>query len=234
MGIKSALRKYFPDLVDWRNRIYNDLAHRRFKNKSVKQVFEEIYEANHWRDDQSKSGTGSNLTQTQQASSIVESIIKEFNCKSMLDIPCGDFNWMKDVTLGDCKYYGADIVDALVTKNQIFFGDGHHTFFCADLTCSELPKVDLIFCRDCLVHLSYENIVKALTNIKRSGNTYLLTTTFPNHSNFEIVTGNWRPLNLQSNPFDFPSPLKIFNEKCTEDPRYNDKSLALWRIKDLT
>ena len=47
-----------------------------------------------------------------------------------------------------------------------------------DLVNDELPKVDLIFCRDCLFHLPNDMILKALENIYKSKSKYLLTTTF--------------------------------------------------------
>lgn len=86
--------------------------------------------------------------------------------------------------------------------------------------------------RDCLVHLSLENIYNSIKNIKASGSKYLMTTTFPEHPvNFDIQTGDWRPLNLQIKPFNFPKPLILINENCTElNGRFRDKSMALWEI----
>jgi hypothetical protein len=95
--------------------------------------------------------------------------------------------------------------------------------------------VDLILCRDCLVHLSLADIDAALKNIARSGSTYLAATTFPGRGvNPDIKTGGWRPLDLQAHPFYFPEPLAIINEQCTEAAGlYADKSLAVWRVIDL-
>lgn len=214
--------------------MYNDRAHEKFRNKPIQEVFNEIYKENHWNDSESKSGTGSNSIQTEEVKSILRQVVHQLNCKTMLDVPCGDFNWMKDVDIGICKYLGADIVNELVDGNIARYGSLQREFFYADITTTALPKVDLIFCRDCLVHLSYENIGRAISNIKRSESTYLLTTTFSAHPNRDIVTGNWRPINLDKPPFLFPSPDKLFSEKCTEsDNRYEDKSLALWRIENL-
>jgi hypothetical protein len=97
------------------------------------------------------------------------------------------------------------------------------------------PAADLLLCRDCLVHLSFADIDKALRNIRRSSLAYLLTTTFPAESvNADIVTGDWRPLNLQAAPFNLPTPVELINEGCTEgDGAFADKSLGLWRIRDL-
>ena len=98
-----------------------------------------------------------------------------------------------------------------------------------------LPKADILFCRDCLVHLSNEDIAKSIQNIRQSDITYLLTTTFTQcDENHDIVTGDWRIINLEKPPFNFPKPMSLINEKCTEgDGTYADKSLGLWKISDI-
>ena len=62
-----------------------------------------------------------------------------------------------------------------------------------------------------------------------------MTTTFTNyHNNFDIVTGDWRRLNLQEKPFNFPNPILVINENCTEGKgKYKDKSMALWEINKI-
>ena len=234
MPLKELLKRYFPQLVELRNRLYNDAVHAKFRNKPLKEVFSQIYNENHWQSTESRSGTGSDDVQTKEVRRIIERVIADCSIASMTDIPCGDFHWMEKVTLPrEFQYYGFDIVDALITANTKKFGTSTKVFQWADITSSSLPKVDLIFCRDCLVHLSYDAIIKAVDNIKATGSKYLLTTTFTNHENRNIVSGNWRPVNLEAKPFLFPKPLKIYNELCTEDEKYADKSLALWRIQDL-
>jgi hypothetical protein len=103
------------------------------------------------------------------------------------------------------------------------------------LFASKLPTVDLIFCRDCLVHFSFDDIRRALQNICRSGSAYLLTTTFTEQrQNQDIVTGQWRQLNLELEPFSLPKPLSLINEDCTEgEGKFADKSLGLWRIEEI-
>src|ERR1700760_3479215 len=115
------------------------------------------------------------------------------------------------------------------------YGNAHRTFLNLDMTRHDLPQVDLIFSRDCLVHFSYEDIFRALQHFQKSRSRYLLTTTFPKlQANTQIATGGWRPLNLQIHPFNFPPPLQIINEKCTEHGnRYADKSLGLWDLSKI-
>ena len=103
------------------------------------------------------------------------------------------------------------------------------------LLASDLPEYHLVFCRDCLVHFSYQDVRKALKNLIRSESKYLLTTSFPGRKNYDIVTGNWRALDLEAPPFDFPKPLLIINEGCTErNGRYADKSMVLWDLSQLS
>jgi len=203
-------------------------------------IFGKIYNNNGWGDPESRSGSGSNLVQTGMIRREIPLLLKEYGIQTMLDIPCGDFYWMKEIK-GDLElllvsYTGGDLVPELIQQNQKAYSDEKINFCLLDITGSQLPKTDLIFVRDCLVHLSYRDIVQALKNIKRSGSTYLLTTHFTgNRLNKDIRTGDWRPLNLLDKPFFFPKPLVIINENCTEDNNtYTDKSLGLWRITELS
>lgn len=233
MTIKEKIRARFPALVSFRNRIYNYLAHFRFRGKSPDEVFETIYKENHWQDKESISGTGSNEKSTVEVVRIVNQVLGERNIKTLLDIPCGDFNWMKKVKLSGIDYLGGEIIQSLIEQNSRKFSTASISFQKLNLVTSPLPSVDLILIRDCLVHFSYADIHKAISNIKKSGSKYLLTTTFPDHKNYNIITGDWRPINLELSPFDLPPSLAIYNENCEEDSRYKDKSLALWKISDL-
>ena len=103
-------------------------------------------------------------------------------------------------------------------------------FLVADITKDNLPKVDLVLCRDALVHLSNQHTSAALANFKKSGSRYLLATTFTETAeNADIVTGWWRPLNLMLPPFDLPGPLDYIKDADSDD-FYGDKVLALWPI----
>ena len=142
---------------------------------------------------------------------------------------------MNTLNLEGVDYLGADIVDGLIQDNMEQYVRKNVKFQYLDLIHDELPKVDLIFCRDCLVHFPFKDIFLALHNICSSGSGYLLTTTFPSRQgNGDRLTGQWRPLNLEIPPFDFPEPRRIIHEACTEgEGAYHDKSLGLWRIEDI-
>ncbi len=201
---------------------------------SIQETFKQIYQTNLWKGNDSVSGNGSDLTQTGEIAGLLPPLIKELKIKTILDLPCGDFNWLSRVDLGVEEYSGGDIVAEIIENNRQSYGDETHRFLNLDITRDDLPGVDLIFCRDCFVHLSYKDIKKAFSNIKRSGSKYILMTTFTDFSpNHDIVSGDWRPLNLEIIPFNLPTPVRVINEKCSEGSgAFADKSLGLWTVED--
>lgn len=203
--------------------------------ESIQDTFVRIYRGNYWGNSDSRSGAGSDLTQTAEIRARLPELIEKFSINSMLDIPCGDWHWMKEVQL-NINYIGADIVPDIINMNAEQYGNKTRRFIMLDMTKDALPKADLVFSRDVLVHMSFEHVYAALRNISASETTYLLTTTYTDREeNFDIVTGLWRPLNLTAAPFNFPEPIALINEKCTEgDGRsWGDKCLGLWNVKDL-
>lgn len=206
-------------------------------NPELKGKFTEIYDKDLFGGSESRSGEGSNLFQTQVIRDAIPRIINDFNIKSMIDAPCGDWYWMRHVKLDVDKYTGIDIVDPLIKANNKKFANESVSFEVKDLTKDSLPKCDLIFSRDLLVHLTYEDAIKVIANFKKSGAKYLLTTTFVDRAKNNDLVGEdsfWRALNLQLAPFNFPEPILVVNEECTEEAGiYKDKSLALWLLKDI-
>lgn len=230
--MKQKIKKMLPTwLLNWR---IKQIAQSR--TKDTKSVFNQIYDTNRWGSAESISGFGSEINQTKNLISEIEKILVEKNINSFLDIPCGDYNWMKEVNMNKIKYTGADIVKDLIEKNIEKFKDKENVSFeVLDLIQDPLPQHDIIFVRDCLVHLPFSEITKAIKNIKSSGCKYLMTTTFTNcNQNIDIIMGDWRKINLEKKPFNFPKPLIIINENCTEaNGKYQDKSMAIWDINTL-
>lgn len=204
-------------------------------NTYLKDKFDEVYEKNLFCGKDSRSGEGSSMIQTQTIRKEIPKLLNELKIKTMMDAPCGDWHWMKEVELPVEHYIGVDIVETLVQKNQSSYGSKKAKFLALDLTTSHLPYADLIFSRDCLVHLSFHDALKVINNFKRTGAKYLLTTTFvQREQNEDLGDGFWRPLNKQRAPFNFPEPLALINEGCTEgNNEYGDKSLGLWLLQEI-
>jgi len=235
MGTFREIVKKIPVLPFVYRALHNRYAIYQWKGKSTEDVFTGIYRSNAWRGKVSVSGTGSDVHQTIIITRELPALFNDFNISTMLDIPCGDFHWMKNVDLSSIDYTGADIVKELIRKNREKYARDGVRFQHLNLIKEKLPKVDLVFCRDCLAHFSFADIFLALDNVCNSQSEYLLTTTFTGRIvNYDIVTGQWRTLNLELAPLVLPKPLKIINEGCTEcDGAYKDKALGLWRIADI-
>ena len=208
---------------------------RRPRTPTTEEIFTEILRTNSWQGKSSVSGSGSDPDQTQHIEVELPKLFRRLSISTLLDVPCGDFNWMRRVDLSEMKYLGADIVKELISVNQARYQSESISFTSINMITDRLPRVDLILCRDGLVHLSFDDIRRALNNVCNSGSTYLLTTTFPAiKSNEDIETGGWRPLNLQIAPFNLPTPHAIIVEGCTEnDGIFRDKSLALWKVNEI-
>jgi hypothetical protein len=206
-----------------------------FEGFDVAKTFSHIHKKNLWNSAESRSGPGSTIHETATIRQVLPQLIAKYSIKRFIDIPCGDLNWIKTVDLGVEHYLGGDIVSDIIRNNKLRYENDASTFEVVNLIETPLPAGDLLFCRDCLVHLSYENIEKFLANLHKSKIRYLMTTTFTSRkSNKDICTGAWRAINLEIEPFCFPKPLEIIVENSTErNGKDTDKSLALWEVSQL-
>lgn len=201
LGLHRALKLTLAKSASgWRKKIILGL-------EEPEDRFTKIYTSNHWNSLESRSGEGSTFENTQNIRAGLSLIFEQYEIGSMLDAPCGDFNWMQSVTQdASIKYIGGDIVRPLIEKNQAKYDDKDTSFVHLDLTKSSLPNVDLLFCRDCLFHLSYQDIARVLENFLSSSIPYLMTTSSaapngPRINNSNIVTGDMRLIDLFSEPF---------------------------------
>lgn len=209
---------------------------------TLKEIFTAVYQKNTWGDESSFSGEGSNLEQTIVIRGKLIDLFREFNIKTIVDAPCGDFFWMKEIiniiSSSGVTYLGVDIVKEIVESNSANYGNANVSFLNLNLIDDPIPEVDLILTRDCLIHLSFSNIFNIIRNYKKSNSKYLLLSTYTgsNRKNIDIDGSRlgFRALNMQKFPFLFPDPLILINEGCTEfDCAFSDKSLALWEISQI-
>ncbi len=200
----------------------------------LKQRFVAVYELGLYAHE-SQSGLGSSIAETKFVRKKLPKLIKKLSITSMLDIPCGDLHWMQHVDLGDCRYTGADVVPNLVARNQERFGSDRRQFVELDITRDELPDVDLIFSRDCLIHFCNDTLAAATENIIASSATYLLASHFPDvKENVEIPTAEYRAVNLTLPPCGLPPPIRLINERSKlVTPEEGLKHLGLWDLREV-
>lgn len=201
------------------------------KSQNLEEIFTTIYQKHMWGGyPETVSGSGSTLGQTEIIREFLPSLFKTLNISSLLDAPCGDFNWMKEVDLSHINYIGMDIVEQLVSTNQKKYGRNNLSFTHGDVTTEYLPQVDLILCRDLFLHLTNQHVSRILMNFKKSGSSYLMASTYAkttSNKDREQVTREYRPLNLQLPPFNLPEPMILIDEGI------NGKFFGLWRISDI-
>jgi len=181
-------------------------------NKNVEERFTIIYKKKLWgKNLESVSGPGSSLKYTYNLRKELPNIFHKFNIKSILDAPCGDFNWMRKMKkiMNDFKisYIGGDIVKELVDKNNLIYSQKSISFLYLDIRFSVLPDADLLICRDCLFHFSFNDAFLFLNNFLRSNIKYLLTSNHINRNKFknkDITTGDFKLIDLFSSPYNFP------------------------------
>jgi hypothetical protein len=206
-----------------------------FKISSKEAVFTGIYKSNYWENEESISGLGSTLIQTELLRSKFPELLKTYSINSVFDSPCGDLNWMSLLIASNSfDYIGGDIVKEIVSNNTEKFGNSKTKFMHFDITKDQFPNADMWLCRHVLFHLSNKDIYLALENYANSNVKYILTTnckTASNHINQDIVTGNYRGLNLKLSPFNFPDKA-IWEIDDYVDPA-PPMTIALWRIEDI-
>jgi SAM-dependent methyltransferase len=199
------------------------------------QAFTRIFENNSWSDSESRSGGGSNLEATAAIRGALPDLFRRYGIRSVVDAPCGDLRWMATLLPEIELYTGVDVVPQLVHDNRARYASPRVRFLERDLAAEPPPAADLIICRDCLVHLPTELATSALRNIAATPARYLLTTTFPRTStNRDVITGAWRPINLELAPFTLGAPIEAIPEyEPGSSDAFADKTLALWPLDDL-
>jgi hypothetical protein len=195
-----------------------------------KSRFTNIYNNNLFCGNESRSGLGSSLNQTEVIRIQIPKLLIDLNINIFIDAPCGDWNWMRLLDLSNLKYIGIDIVNDITTNNSIKYGSNNILFLNIDISNSDIPYGDLILCRDCFGHYTFDNIFKILEIFKRSKSKYLLMTDISNQKNNTELVGIWRPVNFRLPPFNFPKPIEIIFEGTFDT---YDKYLSLWNINDL-
>lgn len=223
--MNTLIKSKFPALWSLLKRIRQRLLSLR----SSKRVFRKIYQENTWGDLESKSGPGSNLESTKVVREFLPGFLRSVEAKSILDLPCGDLHWMRTLELGTIKYIGADVVPEIIEKNRKELACGNREFWILDLLKDELPKADVLLCRDCFIHLSNSMVRSAIDRICQSRFEYLITTTFVEvESNLDIELGGFRAINLLLPPFNLPEPMILHREGG-----HQGKSIAVWKISEI-
>jgi hypothetical protein len=175
------------------------------------------------------SGPGSTPAATREIVEFLPRVIERYGIRSIGDMPCGDWTWMKEIDLGGVDYTGYDIVEFLIRENRRKHPGVR--FEVLDILNGDIGRFDLIICRDFLFHVRTEDAVKALSKFRASGSSYLLSTSFPQmEQNTDLPRGEhygYRDINLERPPYNLGRALEHVRETHAE---CHNRVVGLWRL----
>lgn len=121
--------------------------------------FTEVYVNNAWGGAASRSGRGSEGEFAAQKVALFADLVPRLEIRSLIDLGCGDFHWMREVAPLLERYHGVDVVAELIEANRARYGSGRVTFQCLDLSRRadqkklEPKRADLVSCLDVIGHM---------------------------------------------------------------------------------
>jgi 2-polyprenyl-3-methyl-5-hydroxy-6-metoxy-1,4-benzoquinol methylase len=205
-----------------------------------KKIFTTIYKSKHWVQNSSllpkefisASGHGSNIN-TKQHNELTFNfleLIKNYKINSILDMPCGDFLWIKNIIQNSkIDYLGVDIVDELIANNKKLYQNENINFEISDIVDFKTSKkFDLVLIRDLFIHIKNIDITKILHNLKLMNIKYVALNSYMNEKNIDVIIGQHRKINLLIEPFNLKEPIYKFRDY--ED----DKFFYLYDLKTLS
>ncbi|MGZ2749803.1 class I SAM-dependent methyltransferase [Burkholderia stagnalis] len=205
------------------------------------EFFTKIYKNNMWADGESRSGQGSAQWFTKKLADGLPDALRKLGVSRLLDVPCGDFNWMQTVNLTGVDYIGGDIVPEMIEANNAAYGLPSRRFMVLDIVTDMMPSADMIFMRDCFIHFSNGLIFKSLRNIVRSDIRYLCLGTlplrlYPQIANVDLertqhgVNFEYRPIQFESAPYSFPEPLLEIEDGAEGSGTHWITTMAVWEM----
>jgi hypothetical protein len=187
-------------------------------------IFENIYEKQLWNNGNPNiplSGPGSSIENTRTMSAILNTFIYNNNCKSVLDLGCGDLNWISKTPFfndNDIKYTGVDVVENVINTHLKMYNT--KTFLCKDIiTFNNFNNIDIIIIRDVIFHLKNEEILSIFNNIQHKFKFLLITSCLNNENNDTFDRWHFSKKNINIEPFNKKHNFKIvineekFNKK---------------------
>jgi 2-polyprenyl-3-methyl-5-hydroxy-6-metoxy-1,4-benzoquinol methylase len=202
----------------------------RYLRDNAAETFRANYQIGGWvhsEGQESRSGIGSSAAVTTGLIERIGAIMKHLGAQSLVDVGCGDWNWMKRGRL-DFAYTGIDVVPEVIEENQQHARPGVRFTVCNAIE-GPIPTADVALCREVLFHLSFADARAVVKNIKAAAHFLLATTDLDIWFNSDIQTGDFRRINLLRRPFRFPTPLGLVPDRGLIRARY----LAVWETASL-
>ncbi|MBS0619841.1 MAG: class I SAM-dependent methyltransferase [Verrucomicrobia bacterium] len=136
----------------------------------AEKAFSDIYIQGIWGKNaqgEGTSGPGSWVHHAQFFINYVENFLNSHSIQSIVDLGCGDWVLGRAINWGDRNYLGLDIIPWLIAKNQALYASERVQFKQLDVLIDPLPDGDLLICKDMLMHLPHEYVLRTLAKSKK-------------------------------------------------------------------
>ncbi len=179
---------------------------------SHEQIFTELYTQNTWGDTETRSGCSARMNRTESIRAKFPSLFQSLTITSVLDVGCGDWNWMRHVDLSGVSYLGIDIVEPLIESLQATYTRPNVHFQKMDGLTEPPETADLWLVRDVLGLYGYDECKQLFQQFLSSESRFIAITTIDACENKDCLAGTWRPLNLLDAPFNLPEPVCVIDD----------------------
>jgi SAM-dependent methyltransferase len=179
------------------------------KSKKIARAFTNIYKTEYWKHgkDVGGAGTGSTADVTKTYRVFLETFMREKKIASVVDFGCGDWEFSRLIDWRDIRYTGIDVVKHVIEKNNEVYRSDRIQFMTVEGIHEDLPKGDLIVCKDVLQHLANEDILLFLKKVSKfkhcliTNDLYNPFTILPTNSDLQ-KRGGCRQIDLTLPPFN--------------------------------
>lgn len=179
----------------------------------TEQVFTDIYKINAWGSKESVSGPPSSLERTAELRVSLLSLFGDLEVQSVIDIGCGDWNWMQYVDLTDISYLGVDIVQPLIENLQKKYTNPNINFQKMNVLVDPAETADLWLARDFCCFYTPKEIQQFFQKFLESQSKFLAVTSIETRTPYqETLLGSWKPLNLLAAPLELPEPMAEYDD----------------------
>lgn len=186
------------------------------KTDEHEKVFTQIYDNATWGKNaagEGFSGGGSLLNNCHVYIEYLEQFMASHNIKTVVDAGCGDWEFARYMNWSDINYIGYDVVGHVIEKNTRKYGAPNIRFVHANCITEDLPPADLLLCKHVLQHLTNEDILSFLPQLKKFKYCIITNEVYPDtlsSDNKDIAIGGGHKIDLTKSPFNIKG-IKVFN-----------------------
>jgi len=191
--------------------------------KKFQFIYDNFLWNNHENAGESRSGAGSILKNTAEIRKAIVEITSKYGMTNMLDISCGDWNWMKEIANNLPDYTGLDVVPSAIMENKNNYERENIKFINIDaltfLKKCKNKQFDLILARHTLEHLPLSYNLQLVNEIRRCSKYALINSKNIDTDNITEQVGGYAPINLLLTPYFeiLGEPIIKIDDRCMSE-----------------